>query len=71
MPIWFVLCPVLGLCEILSLRASPRGLLKVMPLREEEVKCMVVCFEDNLDLYERLESPIHLVGHLIADQEPS
>lgn len=42
-----------------------------MPFREDEVECMSVCFEDSLNLKERLESLIQLVGRLIADQESS
>ncbi|KAL6294417.1 hypothetical protein ACE6H2_002559 [Prunus campanulata] len=37
---------------------------------EDEVEAMSICFEDSLDLEERHDNRITLVGLLIADQEP-
>ncbi|KAM1515822.1 hypothetical protein ACFXTH_014853 [Malus domestica] len=42
-----------------------------MEIEEEAMDCLNITFEDNLDLEERFEDNIHLVGRLIADNEPS
>ncbi|XP_009367351.2 uncharacterized protein LOC103957011 [Pyrus x bretschneideri] len=42
-----------------------------MATDEEEMECLSVTFEDSLDLEERLENNIHLVGRLITNNEPS
>lgn len=42
-----------------------------MTTDEEAMECLSVSFEDSLDLEERFENNIHLVGRLIADNEPS
>lgn len=38
---------------------------------EELMDCLNITFEDSLDLEERFENTIHLVGRLIADHELS
>ncbi|KAB2622850.1 hypothetical protein D8674_025032 [Pyrus ussuriensis x Pyrus communis] len=42
-----------------------------MNYEEEMMDCLNITFEDSLDLEERFENTIHLVGRLIADHEPS
>lgn len=44
--------------------------LEPLDVREDEVEAMSICFDDSLDLDERHENRITLVGLLIADQEP-
>ncbi|KAM1851055.1 hypothetical protein ACFX13_015167 [Malus domestica] len=42
-----------------------------MEIEEKAMDCLNITFEDSLDLEERFEDNIHLVGRLIADNEPS
>ncbi|KAM2301702.1 hypothetical protein ACFX1S_032594 [Malus domestica] len=42
-----------------------------MDHEEEMLDCLNITFEHNLDLEERFDNNIHLVGRLIADNEPS
>ncbi|KAM1271324.1 hypothetical protein ACFX2J_032162 [Malus domestica] len=42
-----------------------------MDHEEEMMDCLNITFEHNLDLEERFDNNIHLVGRLIADNEPS
>lgn len=41
------------------------------PIDEEYMDYLSTNFEDSLDLDERNDEPIHLVGLLIAEHEPS
>ncbi|CAN6691741.1 unnamed protein product [Malus baccata var. baccata] len=43
----------------------------IMDYEAEVTDCLNITFEDSLDLEERFENDIHLVGRLIADNEPS
>lgn len=38
---------------------------------EDIIDCLDLTFDESLDLEKRFENNIHLVGHLIADNEPS
>ncbi|KAM1263020.1 hypothetical protein ACFX13_028749 [Malus domestica] len=42
-----------------------------MATKDEIVDYLNITLEDSLDLEERFDSSIHLVGQLIADHEPS
>ncbi|CAN6585889.1 unnamed protein product [Malus baccata var. baccata] len=42
-----------------------------MEIEEKAMDCLNITFEDSLDLEERFEDNIHLVGRLIVDNEPS
>lgn len=43
----------------------------IMDYEAKVMDCLNITFEDSLDLEERFENDIHLMGRLIADNEPS
>lgn len=43
----------------------------IMATEEEIIDCLNITLEDSLDLEDRFDISIHLVGRLIANHEPS